>query len=117
MKSCPRRGTSGNGDKVSAIEEVPERVCLVEPADSEDLPVVTPWACSVDRVFNFRTHDEVLDRVYHLVQEEDLILRIHSEELPPDEYYDELRIVLRELYPAASQDMIDHVVHTTKMKL
>ena len=34
--------------------------------------------------------EQVGETIYHLVQQEDVILKIHSEELPPDEYYDEL---------------------------
>eukprot|EP00969_Alexandrium_andersonii_P340620 15055737-Alexandrium_andersonii.AAC.1 len=33
----------------------------------------------------------VPETLYHLVQDEKLIQRIHEEELPPDEYYIELR--------------------------
>ena len=34
------------------------------------------------------------EQIYHLVQQEDVILKIHAEELPPDEYYDGLAEVL-----------------------
>ena len=30
------------------------------------------------------------EHVFHLVQDESLITRIHNEELPPDSYYEEL---------------------------
>ena len=36
---------------------------------------------------------EEADRLYHLVQDEDLVMRIHEEELPPDEYYEALGVV------------------------
>ena len=38
--------------------------------------------------------DDASDKLYHLVQDEDLIAHIHNEELPPDAYYHELENVL-----------------------
>ena len=50
------------------------------------------------------------DSVRHLVQEEDEILHIHNEELPPDEYYEELEKVLLAKYPGATPSLVEHVV-------
>ena len=52
----------------------------------------------------------VADQLYHLVQDEPLISRIHDEELPPDEYYEELYSVLRHKFPEATPELVDHVV-------
>lgn len=49
------------------------------------------------------------EHLYHLVQQEDTILRIHSEELPPDEYYDELKLVLAKKFAGADPALIEHV--------
>ena len=41
------------------------------------------------------------ERLYHFVQDEPLVLRVHEEELPLDEYYLELHTVLKKLFPKA----------------
>ena len=53
---------------------------------------------------------EAADRVCHLVQDEDLIARIHNEELPPDCYYQELELQLAILFPDSTEDGRHHVV-------
>jgi hypothetical protein len=50
------------------------------------------------------------EMVRHLVQDDCLIKRIHEEELPPDEYYDELRVILKKQYPRVRLEFIEHVV-------
>ena len=51
-----------------------------------------------------------VEKIFHLVQDEDLIARVHQEELPPDEYYDELRGILAAAHPNASPGLVEHVV-------
>ena len=46
----------------------------------------------------------------HLVQGEDSIRCIHDEELPPDEYYDELGPALSEVFPGAEPSLVEHAV-------
>ena len=48
--------------------------------------------------------------ISHLVQDNDLISRIHSEELPPDAYYEELTKVLQKKIRKCKADLITHVV-------
>ena len=48
--------------------------------------------------------------MFHLVQEEDLIARIHNEELPPDSYYTDLEELLAQLFPQSTKDGRHHVV-------
>ena len=50
------------------------------------------------------------DKVFHLVQDEPLIARIHNEELPPDSYYEELAPYLQRKFPKADPDLVEHVV-------
>ena len=57
-----------------------------------------------------RESTATMDSVSHLVQQEDVILRIHAEELPPDEYYAELKDALRERHPDSDPDLVEHVV-------
>ena len=53
---------------------------------------------------------KIQENLFHLVQQDDEILKIHSEELPPDEYYDELRVVLSERFKGADPALVEHVV-------
>ena len=53
---------------------------------------------------------EGAESIFHLVQDEDLVARIHQEELPPDEYYDELKGVLTVTHPQVSAGLVEHVV-------
>ena len=41
------------------------------------------------------------DHYYHLVQDKELIESIHDEELPPEEYYEELGKLMRKWFPEA----------------
>ena len=50
------------------------------------------------------------DSLYHLVQNDDLITRIHNEELPPDEYYEAPGQALRRRFAGAESYLVDHVV-------
>ena len=50
------------------------------------------------------------DKLFHLVQQEDLIAQIHNEELPPDCYYEQLEDVLAEMFPESTFDARHHVV-------
>ena len=50
------------------------------------------------------------NQVYHLVQNRDVIDDIFEEQLPPDEYYDALLIVLAETFPKADPDLLIHLV-------
>ena len=54
--------------------------------------------------------DEEID---HLIQDDDLIAKIHSEELPPDEYYDKLGPALSSKFPGADPLLVEHVVALT----
>ena len=51
-----------------------------------------------------------VDSLNHLVQDDDLIMRIHAEELPPDEYYDALAPVLAEKFKGATPKLLEHIV-------
>ena len=50
------------------------------------------------------------EHLYHLVQQEDVIYRLHAEELPPDACYDELALLLAEDFPGADPFLVQHVV-------
>ena len=50
------------------------------------------------------------EEISHLVQDDDLIARIHLEELPPDEYYDDLGAVLAKSFPGADPALVEHIV-------
>ena len=50
------------------------------------------------------------DAVFHLVQDREGLDKIQGEELPPDEYYDALRVALGKLYPKADPALLDHIV-------
>ena len=50
------------------------------------------------------------ERLYHLVQDESLISSIHEEELPPDEYYELLPVLLRQMFPEATDGLVHHIV-------
>ena len=51
-----------------------------------------------------------VDSICHLVQEEDVIMRIHSEEIPPDIYYEKLKDILDDEFPGTSEGFLDHIV-------
>ena len=55
-----------------------------------------------------RPRPVVGDCLYHLVQDDELVSRIHSEELPPDAYYAALSGKLQELFPKADPSLVDH---------
>ena len=50
------------------------------------------------------------ERVRHLVQDEDLIAKIHNEELPPDSYYQMLGEALVKKFPTSTAGAREHVV-------
>ena len=50
------------------------------------------------------------DEIRHLIQDEATVARIHEEELPPECYYDELRVKLGDLFPGARDKVLDHAV-------
>ena len=49
----------------------------------------------------------------HLVQEEDLIRKIHEEEIPPEIYYVELEAALRKKFPGVTDKMLKHSIALT----
>ena len=53
---------------------------------------------------------QLQENLFHLVQQDDEILKIHSEELPPDEYYDRLRAVLAKHFSGVNPALVEHVV-------
>ena len=53
---------------------------------------------------------QLQENLFHLVQQDDEILKIHSEELPPDEYYDKLGVVLVNHFPGVDPALVEHVV-------
>jgi hypothetical protein len=53
---------------------------------------------------------ELGERIFHLVQEEDLINYIHACEMPPDEYYDELKRLWTKWWPGVEADLLDHLM-------
>ena len=54
--------------------------------------------------------DQKCEVFCHLVQNESVIAQTHQEELPPDEYYDELGPKLQEKFPNADPDLVEHAV-------
>ena len=52
----------------------------------------------------------IKESISHLVQDDSLVAHIHDEELPPDEYYDELLGALQKRFPEADAELIEHVV-------
>ena len=50
------------------------------------------------------------DGLYHLVQDRPGLERILAEELPPEEYYDELARILRAKFPRADPKLVEHAV-------
>ena len=91
---CVDRGAAGAGSSVGGAEaaRAREKITVVE----ELLP--TPLMQGEG------------DSLSHLVQDDDLILKIHSQELPPDEYYDALGAVLAERFKGATPKLLEHVV-------
>ena len=71
----------------------------------EELP-----SASQDRDLIFPMREGEWDHINHLVQDDKVISHILEEELPPDEYYEELREVLSKRYPEADPLLADHVV-------
>ena len=81
----------------------PESVCAVHdhsrPSGVIDKDILSPCEPS-----------EEGEHVFHLVQDEPLITRIHNEELPPDSYYEELGKHLIKKFRGADPDLIEHAV-------
>ena len=50
------------------------------------------------------------DEIRHLIQDEVTVTRIHEEELPPECYYDQLRVKLEAQFEGTSRQMLDHAV-------
>ena len=50
------------------------------------------------------------DLVAHLVQDREVIDRLQEEDLPPDEYYEELEPLLQRKFPGADPDLVAHAV-------
>ena len=50
------------------------------------------------------------ERVFHLVQDEALITRIHNDELPPDIYYERLAALLQLMFPEVAVEVVEHIV-------
>ena len=48
--------------------------------------------------------------IMHLVQQEDVIMHLHREVIPPDIYYDKLKEILDEMIPGTSPGLLDHIV-------
>lgn len=55
-------------------------------------------------------NDNPPERLWHLVQEDDQIRKIHEEEIPPDLYYEALALELGRLFPNASVAFLAHIV-------
>ena len=53
---------------------------------------------------------ETADGVFHLVQDREALDEIQTSELPPDAYYDGLRLALQEKFSKADPDLIEHIV-------
>ena len=68
------------------------------PLEFED--VVSPQTAS---------HDDE-EKLFHLVQDDDLIRHIHAVEIPPNSYYEELKKHLMKLHPDVEMTFIDHCV-------
>ena len=64
----------------------------------------------VDELRKVGEENSPVDKVCHLVQEEDVIMRIHSEEIPPDIYYDKLKGILDDMFPGTSEGLLDHLI-------
>ncbi len=91
--------------------------CL-QAVKKSSLPEEQKTTAAPRRVKN-QVRDTVLalESISHLVQQEDVILKTHAEELTPDEYYDELYYVLLKKYPGADPDLVQHVVSDTAAAL
>ena len=50
------------------------------------------------------------DSFCHLVQDDQVVADLHDNQLPPDEYYDELRRALLERFEGADLGLVEHVV-------
>ena len=53
---------------------------------------------------------EEFDTICHLIQDDELIAKIHTEELPPDEYYDALGPALAKKFHGADPLLVEHCV-------
>ena len=53
---------------------------------------------------------EAGDKAYHLVQDRDVVEEIERCELPPAEYYEELKKLLPLKFPGADPELVEHVV-------
>ena len=50
------------------------------------------------------------ERLFHLVQDDDLIRHIHAVEIPPNSYYEELKKHVTKLHPDVETTFIEHCV-------
>jgi len=48
--------------------------------------------------------------VAHLIQDEGVVNQLLSEEVPPDQYYERLRGPLKQMFPEADPDLLEHVL-------
>ena len=51
-----------------------------------------------------------VEKMFHLVQDEDRIAEIHEYKIPPDEYYVEFKKYLQKKYPKCRESLVDHMV-------
>jgi len=103
-----------------------ERVRSLRPVYGKECPALSPEGeyeleSSTDKllwVVRARLSDEGLksqpmswrDMNFHLVQDREEIEKIEAEEIPPQEYYDQLRVLLGEKFPEADPELLDHSV-------
>ena len=112
MPETKEKRYAARSEKVHIIRESPEilqtdqGVCTPLRAEDEVLLRVGEDSSGAASA----TTAEYSDKLYHLVQEEPLIASIHDEEIPPDEYYEMLTPILREMFPECRPEFIDHVV-------
>ena len=85
----------------SPTVQVDERLNIVGEFDErEDIRIVSPCLDELS----------VGEHLYHLLQDEDLIYKIHNDELPPDCYYAMLQNNLAAKFPKSTKDARIHVV-------
>ena len=111
----PFRSLCGESGDTPSVASVPERSADSVNSLSED----TLWclrflrqgaARSAERRPDLCSALTVGDSVYHLVQDKDELEKIFAEELPPDEYYNQLGKVLHRKFLSADPKLLEHAV-------
>ena len=105
----PKKGKKGKGNKdedwgdesEKLMEEKMKKLMTANNDISEPLGAIPTPLMPTD------------EQALRLIQDDDLIAKIHTEELPPDEYYDALGPALQKKFPGADPALVEHVVALT----